>query len=283
MLSYQHTYHAGGAADVHKHAAVCAVLGRLAEKDKPFTVLDLYAGHGVYGLAGDEARKTKEFEGGIGRLWPKRTGEVPPPVRKLLGIVEALNPDGALRRYPGSPALAQACLRPDDRLILNELHPAAHADLKRWAARDARITVHKRDGLEALTALVPPPIRRGLVLIDPSYEIKTEYAGVPETLRAAFRKWPDGTYLVWYPILADGRHGELLAGIEAGIRGDVLLCELTLDAPKSQKAGAGLRGTGLIAINPPWQFDRTMTEAGAWLAAALTRRGRHDVRWLKQG
>jgi 23S rRNA (adenine2030-N6)-methyltransferase len=282
MLSYQHAYHAGGVADVHKHCALFILFERLAEKEKPFAVVDLYAGHGVYDLASGEAQKTKEFESGIGRLWPLRGKKSPAPIHGLLAAIEELNPDGQLQRYLGSPALARAFLRADDRLILNELHPAALADLKRWAARDKRIAVHKRDGLEALVGLTPPPIRRGLVVIDPSYEIKTEYAAVPETLRKAHRKWKEGIFLVWYPILADGRHEELIAGMQAGFDGDVLLCALTLDKPKAGKDAPGLRGTGVIVVNPPWQFDQAMTEAGAWLAKTLTRAGQHECRRLKR-
>jgi 23S rRNA (adenine2030-N6)-methyltransferase len=282
MLSYQHAYHAGGTADLHKHAAMCLLLERLAEKDKPFAVVDLYAGHGVYDLTGGEAQKTREFEGGVGKVWPLRGKKSPPGITRLLGGIEALNPTGQLVRYPGSPALARGFLRPDDRLILNELHPAAFTDLKRWAARDKRITLHKRDGLEALVGLTPPPIRRGLVVIDPSYEIKSEYAEVPKILRKAQRKWKDGIFLVWYPILADARHAELVAGVESGLEGDVLLCELAFDKPQAAKDAPGLRGTGLIVVNPPWQFDQVMNEAGDWLAKTLTKTGRHSCRWLKR-
>ena len=185
MLSYQHAYHAGGPADLHKHAAMCVLMERLAEKPKPFAVVDLYAGHGVYGLGTDEAQKTKEFEGGIGRLWPKRGEVAPQAISALFGAIAPLNPEGRLIYYPGSPAIARAFMREGDLLILNELHPGAHTDLKRWARQDDRITLHKRDGLEALVGLMPPPVRRGLVVIDPSYEIKTEYAALPQALRKA--------------------------------------------------------------------------------------------------
>lgn len=282
MLSYQHAYHAGGPADLHKHAALCVLLERLAAKPKPFAVVDLYAGHGVYGLGTEEAQKTKEFEAGIGRLWTTRARTSPPAIAALLGAVGPLNPEGRLIYYPGSPAIARAFMREDDRLILNELHPAAHTDLKRWARQDDRITLHKRDGLEALVGLMPPPIRRGLVVVDPSYEIKTEYADLPEALRKAQRKWKEGTYLVWYPILADGRHTELVKGLETGLIGGVLACELHFDGSISAKDAPGLRGTGIIVVNPPWKFDDAMGEAGEWLAKTLTTSGRHTLRWLQR-
>ncbi|MGE4064045.1 MAG: 23S rRNA (adenine(2030)-N(6))-methyltransferase RlmJ [Rhodospirillaceae bacterium] len=279
MLSYQHGYHAGGPADLHKHAALCAVLDRLAQKEKPFVVVDLYAGHGVYGLGTAEAQKTREFEDGIGRLWPPAK-EVPSAVEKLLATVAALNPESRLVRYPGSPALARAALRKHDRLILNELHPAAFADLRRWAGRDERISVHKRNGLEALIALTPPPIRRGVAVIDPSYEIKSEYTDVPEAVRTAHRKWKDGIFFVWYPVLADGRHQSLIDGMKTGIEAETLKCELSFNSRKPGKEAPGLLGTGLIIVNPPWRFDVTMREVGDWLAKALTSAGRHDVRWI---
>ncbi|MCA0201159.1 MAG: 23S rRNA (adenine(2030)-N(6))-methyltransferase RlmJ [Proteobacteria bacterium] len=281
MLSYQHAYHAGGPADVHKHAALCLLLERLAEKDKPFAVIDLYAGHGVYDLGSTEAQKTQEFSSGIARLWPLRNKAAPAAVKKLLAALAPPNPDGTLKSYPGSPALARAALRESDRLILNELHPAAQADLKTWARRDSRISVHMRDGLEALVGLVPPPIRRGLVVIDPSYEVKSEYADVPAALRKAIRKWREGIYFVWYPILADNRHGELVAGLEKGIPCPVLCCELMFTPGKAVKDAPGLRGTGLIVVNPPWQFDTAMNEAGAWMAKTMTANGQHTTRWLK--
>lgn len=282
MLSYQHAYHAGGPADVHKHAALCVLLDRLREKDKPFTVIDVYAGHGIYDLVGSEAQKTGESDAGIGRLWPSRDSrELPTAMAKLLAAVHAANAGGDLTRYPGSPALAQGALRPDDRLILNELHPTAFSDLKRWARRDQRLSVHKRDGLEALTALTPPPIRRGLAVIDPSYEIKSEYAGVPAAVGKAVRKWREGIYLIWYPILADERHRELVGGLES-IGAESLSCELMFEGGKPAKDAPGLRGTGLIVVNPPWRFDETMREAGDWLVKTMTPRGRHEVRWLKR-
>lgn len=282
MLSYQHAYHAGGPADLHKHAALCVLLERLAEKPKPFVVMDLYAGHGVYGLGTEEAHKTKEFESGVARLWSKRASALPPAVAALFDVMEPLNPEGRLAYYPGSPAFARAFMREGDQLILNELHPAAHTDLKRWARRDDRITLHKRDGLEALVGLMPPPIRRGLVVIDPSYEIKTEYAALPEALKKAQRKWKEGTYLAWYPILADARHGELLKGLDTGLTGGIVACELTFDSAKSPKDAPGLRGTGVVVVNPPWKFDEAMAETGDWLARTLTTSGRHTLRWLQR-
>ena len=278
MLSYQHAYHAGGPADLHKHTALCLLLEKLGEKPKPYTVIDLHAGHGVYDLGSTEAQKTQEFSQGIAKLWPLRDTNMPAGVQALLAAVRALNEDGVCRRYPGSPAMAQAALRAGDLLILNELHPAAHADLKAWARRDSRISIHQRDALEALVGLVPPPIRRGLVVIDPSYEIKSEYVDTPVALGAAVRKWREGIYLVWYPILHDARHRELISGIEKKVAGEVLFGELLFGANVRRDDTPGLRGTGCAVINPPWLFEAAMEAAGDWLAKMLTAGGSHSVR-----
>lgn len=281
MLSYQHAYHAGGPADIHKHVGLVALLGHLAAKEKPFVVIDLFAGNGVYDLEGEEAVKTGEFTTGAGALWMRREEAAPSPVVQLLTDIKALNPDGRLRHYPGSPALARTVLRADDALILNELHPAAYRDLRRWATRNPRISVHKRDGLEALPALIPPKIKRGLVVIDPSYEIKSEYRDVAQTLAKAVRKWPQGIYLMWYPVLPEARHLALIEGLQTDIDADIHRCELTLNARKG-KPQTGLQGTGFAVINPPWQFDRLMEEAGDWLVAKIFPEGRHSCAWLKR-
>jgi 23S rRNA (adenine2030-N6)-methyltransferase len=278
MLSYQHAYHAGSAADVHKHAAFALLLEHLAKKDKPFCVIDLYAGEGDYNLAAPAAQKTGDYESGIARLWNE---PVPPTLNSYMEVLRRMNADGALKRYPGSPALARAFLREGDQLILNELHSGAFPILERWARRDSRIAAHKRDGLEALLALTPPKIRRGLVLVDPSYEVKTEYSEIPEKLAQSAAKWREGIYVVWYPVLKEQRHLVLLDGLKAWVNSDILVCELGLNADKRDDGFSGLRGTGVAVINPPWQFDEHMTEAGAWLARKLDQ-GKHTTRWVKR-
>ena len=275
MLSYQHSYHAGGPADVHKHVALTLLLRQITAKPKPATVIDLYAGGGVYRLAADEAQKTGEYRDGIAKLWNNPA----PELAAYIAAVRKLNAKG-LDVYPGSPELARQALRPGDQLILNELHPGALHDLKRWAGgtglakQDAEIAVHKRDGLEGLLGLVPPAIRRGLVLIDPSYEMKTDYTAIPETLAKAVAKWREGIFMIWYPVLADARHRPLLTGISA-IPSPSVCVELTLPKPKTE---GGLRGTGVIVVNPPWKFDTEMAAAGLAVAKGLG--GKHSLVWL---
>lgn len=283
MLSYQHIYHAGGPADVHKHAALCVLLERLTIKTKPFCVVDLYAGEGRYTLTVEPAQKTKEYEHGVGRLWP--VPEHPPALKRYCDLLKGLNPDGALKTYPGSPEVSRMFMREEDQLILNELHPAAYRALRHWRAEDERISIHKRDGLEALVGLVPPAIRRGVVFIDPSYEVKTEYTDLASKIAQAVTKWPQGIYALWYPILTEGRHRTLIEGATSQVETGIFKSEIMLTRPAQSGAegGVGLLGTGLLVFNPPWQFDTIMTEAGAWIANVLTDGGgRHTAAWLKR-
>ncbi len=283
MLSYQHIYHAGGPADVHKHAALCLLLEHLAAKTKPFSVIDLYAGEGRYDLTADRAQKTKEYDQGVARIWPAPAH--PPLMQGYFNVLSGLNADGALRTYPGSPEIIRAFLRTDDHLTLNELHPSAYRTLRHWRTDDSRISIHKRDGLEALVGLVPPAIRRGLVFIDPSYEVKTEYTDLAAKLAHATAKWPQGIYALWYPILAEGRHRTLIENAAAQVEVEIFKSEIMLTRPNHSEADGpiGLLGTGLLVFNPPWQFDTAMTEAGIWLANALTAgSGRHTSAWLRR-
>ena len=276
MLSYRHGFHAGFWADVHKHAALALLLAHLKRKDTPFTVIDPFAGDAVYDLASPEALKTGEFRDGISRLW--RRSDAPDGVAWYLAQVRALNAKPRLATYPGSPELARAALRRADRLIAGELHPTAYAALKRWAKGDARIAVHRRDGFELISAVVPPPVPRGLVLIDPSYEVKAEYDTLAPALATALGKWPHGIYAVWYPILPEGRHRALLAALARLPADGMLVSELAPSAPPA----SGLQGSGLAIVNPPWRFEQAMDEAGRWIAAALwaPRAGRHAMRPL---
>jgi 23S rRNA (adenine2030-N6)-methyltransferase len=278
VLSYRHGFHAGGWADVHKHVAVALLLLHLRQKSTAFTVLDAFAGDAVYDLSGPEATKTREFETGIARIWD--AAEAPPGVIEYVAAVRAFNGTvGTVTRYPGSPALARAALRDGDRLILNELHPTAHRALSAWARDDSRISVHKRDAAELMGALVTPQLRRGLILVDPAYEVKSEYETVPEALARAVRSWPQGIYALWYPVLAEARHRALLASLHRVLAGmDGIEAMVTEIAPPSNSA-RGMRGAGLVIINQPWRFDDEMKAAGDWLAERLWRPdgGRHLV------
>jgi len=259
MLSYQHSFHAGNAADIHKHLALVMLLTRLRQKDKPFCFIDSHAGRGVYDLDSAEALKTREAESGFLRLANADAG--PGPVREYLELVSTFNRDGRLRFYPGSTAIAQALLREDDRAIALELHPQESAALRQVFAADSRISVHVRDCYEGLPALLPPRIRRGLVLIDPSYENKREYEDIVDLLARALERWASGTFLLWYPVLPERRDFALRRGIEALKPPKTLVSEFRFSGAPSR-----LQGSGLVIVNAPWNFAGEHTTAMQQLA-----------------
>jgi 23S rRNA (adenine2030-N6)-methyltransferase len=279
-MNYRHAYHAGSFADVVKHSVLCRVLAHLREKPAAFRVIDTHAGAGLYDLAGPEAGKTGEWRQGIGRLLGASLAE---PVRELLAAyldaVTARNPDGRLAVYPGSPVLAQALMRPQDRLIACELEPGAAAALTRTLRRDPRAKALALDGWTALGAYVPPKERRGLVLVDPPFEQADDFSRLAHGLAAAHRKWATGIYLLWYPIKDDAQVAGFIRklrrlDIAKALRAEVIVSSAT-DALR-------LRGTGLIVVNPPWTLHDEMAVLLPALAAVLARDGRPRVtlEWL---
>ena len=199
-MNYRHAFHAGGFADVVKHIVLARILTHLQEKPAAFRVIDTHAGAGVYDLSGEEAQRTGEFLTGIARVMQARFSEtVLPLVTPYLDIVRAFNPPAELRVYPGSPLIARALLRPQDRLTACEVEAKARKRLIEALRRDSQARVVDLDGWTALPAFVPPNERRGLVLIDPPYEDKDEFARLAEGFAQAFSKWPTGSYLLWYP------------------------------------------------------------------------------------
>jgi 23S rRNA (adenine2030-N6)-methyltransferase len=262
MLSYQHVYHAGNAADVHKHLALVTLLRALRQKEKPFAVIDTHAGRGLYDLESEEAQKTREAESGVLRL--ALTADAPDPVREYLSILAAFNPRGPIRFYPGSAAIARAMLRDKDRAILLERHPREAAALRQFIAADPRFSLHVRDCYEGLPALLPPPIRRGLAVIDPSYEVKGEYEDIVLLLGRALRRWANGIYLLWYPLLPGARDRLLLREIEKLAPPKTLVSEYTFSS-----SAEGLQGSGLIIVNSPWQFKDELVTAMRYVVTAL--------------
>jgi 23S rRNA (adenine2030-N6)-methyltransferase len=269
MLSYQHAYHAGNLADVHKHLALVMLLRRLKQKGKPFSFIDTHAGRGLYDLESAQARKTREAETGVLRL--ALTDGAPDPVRDYLSLLFARNRQGPIRFYPGSAAIAHAMLRDVDRAILLELHPQEAAALRQFIASDSRFSLHVRDCYEALPALLPPPIRRGLVFIDPSYEMKGEYEDIVRLLGRALRRWANGIYLLWYALLPEARDRLLLRQIER------LAAPKTLISNYSFSTSAdGLQGSGLVIVNSPWQFNKELAAAMQYIIDVLGS-GTHSV------
>ncbi len=265
MLSYLHGFHAGNHADVLKHAVLTLLLDALLAKPKPLVFLDSHAGAGVYDLTGEQARKTDESKEGIGRLWSQR--ESFPELARYFDAIAALNPDGGYGRYPGSPQFARHCLRAEDRLILMELHPTEVRTLRHALGGDPRVNIHHRDGFEGLAALLPPTPPRGLVLIDPPYEVKTDYGRVATCLAAAHARWPTGSYAIWYPRLGVQRDhaDQLLRKISREIP-EFLVAELTVC---TQSDGFGMHGSGMVLVNPPWRFEERLGALLPRLAATL--------------
>lgn len=270
MFSYRHAFHAGNHADVLKHVMLVQLLRHLAAKDTPFWVIDTHAGAGLYSLEGEWAAKRGEFVDGIGRLWSR--ADAPVPVAQYLETVRAANPDGALRHYPGSPFIALAHLRADDRLRLFEMHPTESrvlagnvAEAGREAARRTRMQAG--DGFDGLKALLPPPPRRALVLIDPSYEDKRDYARAVATLRDALVRFATGCYAIWYPQVQRREPAEMVRRLTRmpGLRW--LHATLTVRAPSPD--GLGLHGSGVFIVNPPWTLQPALRDALPWLADAL--------------
>src|SRR5229473_4728594 len=255
LMNYRHAFHAGGFADVVKHVVLVRILTYLQDKPAPFRVIDTHAGAGLYDLTGDEARRGGEWLTGIARLMQARFSEdVAPLTKPYLDIVRAFNRPGDLEAYPGSPLIARALLRPQDRLTACEVEPKARKRLIDALRRDTQARVVDLDGWVALPAFVPPKERRGLVLIDPPYEQKDEFERLGAGFAEAFAKWPTGSYLLWYPVksrrAADNlaRHVAEVVGTGAP-PGKCLRLEFSV-AP--QAAGAALNSAGLLIVNPPW-------------------------------
>ncbi|WP_410217806.1 23S rRNA (adenine(2030)-N(6))-methyltransferase RlmJ [Paracoccus sp. (in: a-proteobacteria)] len=242
MLSYQHAYHAGNLADLHKHALLASALDYLTRKDKPLTYLDTHAGRGLYDLSAPEAVKTGEATQGIMRAEAQRWLSSDHPLMQALARIRASR---GPQVYPGSPLIAAQFLRPEDRAHLAELHPAEHQALRQVAGF---ATLHARDGFQMAQAVCPPTPRRGLLLIDPSYEVKTDYAAIPRQIALLARKWNVGVIMLWYPILTDRRHLAMTATLVTEFP-DALLSEVAFPPARS---GHSMIGSGMWVLNPPW-------------------------------
>jgi len=256
-VNYRHAYHAGNFADVFKHVMLTRILLYLGEKPAAFRVIDTHAGEGIYDLASEAAEKTAEWQGGIGRLMHLET--LPAEVEALLAPYRAIVAPyvgEAMPRYPGSPAIAAALLRKQDRMVFCEAHPEVARRLKKTLGRDRRAKIIEIDGFTGLKAYVPPVERRGLVLIDPPFEAKDEFDRIAEGLATALRKWPGGGYLIWFPIKDRGivtGFYKILEAILAEVRvRDALRLELWIDDIDKMPH---LVGNGLVAINPPYVLE----------------------------
>jgi len=264
MLSYQHAYHAGNFADALKHIVLIQVLSYLKKKDSPLCYIDTHAGSGDYKLHGGEAQKNKEFQGGIARLWQR--DDMPASVTNYVQLIKLFNPSGQLGRYPGSPLIAGRLLGNKDRLFLYELHTAEARLLNDAVKQDKRCKLFRADGLKDSLGLLPPLEHRGLILIDPSYELKNEYQAVVDALVAMHKRFATGCYLLWYPVVARKRNNYMERALQKSGIHNILLYELGI-RPDSDEFG--MTACGMIIINPPWTLLGEMQQILPWLAEKL--------------
>ncbi len=250
MLSYRHGFHAGNFADVFKHALLIELVTALKRKDKACFVLDTHAGAGLYRLKSAHAQQLREYETGIERLWHAK--QLPEGLQPYLELVRGFNPKDNLRVYPGSPLLLQRMLRAQDRLALAELHPADHASLEAAVRGQHDVDLRQQDGFTLLRALIPPREARGLVFIDPPYELDREWPQVLKATKEIHRRWRGGMVAIWYPLLPGQAAADFLRRI-AGLKiAKTLAAEIEVGPVRGSH---GMYGCGMAIVNPPWQFE----------------------------
>jgi 23S rRNA (adenine2030-N6)-methyltransferase len=276
MLSYRHEFHAGNAADVLKHAVLVFCLRYMQQKEGGMLLLDTHAGAGAYDLGSAKAQKTGEFHGGIEKLLAAK-GPLPALLAEYLELIRTDANYAACRRYPGSPVLAAALLRRQDRAVLCELHPSDHSVLSGWARGQRGVTVRREDGFAVFRSLIPPRERRALVLIDPSYEVKTDYELVVAAVTDAWRRFQGGVYALWYPVVDRPRIDAMEAAFRAGPVKKVFRVEF---ATRPDTQARGMTASGIVVINPPFTLPGACDEALPWLADALGATGVQKSGWI---
>jgi len=273
MLSYRHAFHAGNHADVLKHFLLVQSIRHLCQKEAPFWVIDTHAGAGLYALDAGYATQLAEHVDGIGRLW--RRDDLPPPLAEYVGLVRTLNPDGKLRAYPGSPWIAFQLLRPLDRLRLFELHGSDSPLLQQnFRAAGKRVAIAASDGFAGLKALLPPPPRRALILIDPAYEDKEDYRHVLHALDDGLKRFATGSFAVWYPQLQSLKSRQLPEKLKVQTEASAknwLHVSLTVRTPAAD--GFGMHGSGMFLVNPPWTLRDTLQQVMPYLVKVLGQDG----------
>ena len=266
MLSYRHAFHAGNHADVLKHAVLAFMLDYYNQKDKPYWYIDTHAGAGAYQLDSGYAAKNAEYAGGIARLMDRN--DLPALLQGYVALVRGMNEGDALKYYPGSPMVAQQMLRAEDKLRLFELHPADLRLLQQtFAGAGRRVQIQQADGFAGLKAVLPPPTRRAVVLIDPPYEVKDDYRHVISALKDALERFATGTYAVWYPQLQRAEIPTMLDKLKKLPVQDWLHVALDVNLPSPD--GFGMHGSGLFILNPPWTLHAALQPALPWLVEVL--------------
>lgn len=277
MLSYRHSFHAGNHADVLKHTVQSLIIESLKEKEKPFLYLDTHAGAGRYQLTSAQAERTGEYLEGIARIWQQ--DDLPAELAPYISAIEAVNRNGQLRYYPGSPLIAGHLLRPQDTLQLTELHPSDYPLLRGEFQKDPRATVTRGDGFLQLKAKLPPVSRRGLILIDPPYEMKTDYQDVVKGIAEGYKRFATGVYALWYPVVLRQQIKRMIHALEeTGIR-RIMQIELAVRPDSDHR---GMTASGMIVINPPWKLEQQMTTLLPWLHQKLVPEGygHATVSWI---
>lgn len=278
MLSYRHSFHAGNHADVVKHIVEMLIIENLTQKEKGFYYLDTHSGVGRYRLFSQESEKTAEFEEGIARLWHR--DDLPEEVQRYVDLIKKLNYGGKeLRYYAGSPLIAAQMLRPQDRGLLVELHPTDFPLLRNNFKEFKNISVKRDDGFQQVKATLPPKERRGLVLMDPPYEMKEDYDLVVNAIVEGYKRFATGIYAVWYPVVLRQQSKRIVKGLEAsGIR-KILQIELAVRPDSDQR---GMTASGMIVINPPWQLEAQMKKILPYLTNVLVPEGTGSwsVNWI---
>lgn len=275
-MNYRHAYHAGNHADVLKHIVLARIFALMARKDTPFAYLDSHSGIGLYDLLGDEASRTGEWESGIGRLYGR--DDVPELLQDYLGVVSSLNPDGGLEFYPGSPELGRRLTRPQDRVMLNELHPEDGRLLKANMAGERRIAVHQGDGWLLPRAFLPVPEKRGVLLIDPPFEQPDDLERCVTALDEAIGRMRQTVVAIWYPIKDRRQLKRFYQRLEKSSAPKLLRVELCVHPADTADR---LNGSGLVIANPPWPLDEELRGLLPWLAETLAQsEGSSQVDWL---
>ena len=271
MLSYRHAFHAGNHADVLKHFVLMQTLAHTAQKDKPFWYIDTHAGAGMYSLDTGYATQNAEYETGIAKLW--NASDLPEALLNYVGYIKSLNqpsnPKTAkLHLYPGSPICAQALLRADDRMRLFELHPSDFDILREnFRGEQRTVKIDMSNGFAGIKAILPPPTRRAVVLIDPPYEEKQDYVRVVDMIKDSLQRFATGTYIVWYPLLQRPEPLVMLGHLKALNLKSWMNVSLTVQSPSIE--GFGMVGSGLFIVNPPWTLPNTLAEVMPYLADKL--------------
>ncbi|WP_417501699.1 23S rRNA (adenine(2030)-N(6))-methyltransferase RlmJ [Marinobacter sp.] len=276
MLSYLHAFHAGNFADVQKHGALTLAISMMQAKSSAIACFDTHAGSAIYDLKSERARKTSEADAGVQKLWASRSALISEDWQPVISVLSRFNAgEGQLTVYPGSPAWFRRFLRPGDSLTAFELHPTESGQLADWAANQKVRVVHD-DGLKGLLKQLPPAQPRLMALIDPSYEIKSDYSDVATTLHKAFHKCRHGVYLVWYPILTSGLHTTLKQAVKDSPLRKVWCSEVHLKSPPER----GMTGSGMLVVNPPWGFEERFSAMIADIAGESVLGLSHEYSWL---